>query len=316
MLDGREGSGSSPEDSPAAAASYAPPVPRTPPLPETWSVTAFRAWLGSPYLFYVRHVLKRETVEDAPRELDPRLFGILAHAVVEKFGKDPDVHGSTRADQIAEYLSDTLRTKARKEFGEKALAAVSMQVEQLDWRFELFAAKQAKRAQDGWRIAHVEWPGEKRTFPFDVDGEEILIRGRIDRIDEHAQHGLAILDYKTGDEVKSPESVHGGGSAKWKDLQLPLYRHIAAEVTGDRPVQLGYAVLGKDDANIGFKIAKKWNEEFHDSALEKAREIVRTARTTTSPELGTPGELMGQPVLRGLLGIGIEPASQEEEEEA
>ncbi len=63
------------------------PVPRHPhaPSPARIRVTAFRDYLESPYLFYLRHVLKAESVDDAARELDGRAFGKLAHEVLEDF---------------------------------------------------------------------------------------------------------------------------------------------------------------------------------------------------------------------------------------
>jgi hypothetical protein len=56
----------------------------------------------------------------------------------------------------------------------------------------------------------------------------MFLRGRIDRIDFQPSTGKwMIIDYKSSDTPSTPEKAHRRGQ-QWIDLQLPLYRHLAA----------------------------------------------------------------------------------------
>ena len=68
----------------------------------------------------------------------------------------------------------------------------------------------------------------------EVDGEIFTVTGKIDRVDRHEEtRQVAIWDYKTSDSGEGPNKAHikgRGKNQKWKDLQLPLYRHLVKEV--------------------------------------------------------------------------------------
>ena len=104
-----------------------------------------------------------------------------------------------------------------------------------------------------------------------------MLRGRIDRIDVHDDGRWAVLDYKTGEQVKKPGDAHRRKDKSWVDLQLPLYRLITAGFRPGEP-ELGYGMLGKDGRAIRFAVAS-WSEADLEDALEKAREVVRAVRS-------------------------------------
>ena len=115
----------------------------------------------------------------------------------------------------------------RRQFGADPLAAVLVQIEQLRGRLAAFARWQAQWAAEGWRIQYVEVGEDRAKAALVVDGREMGLRGRIDRIDFHAaKDQWVIFDYKTSDAAKTPEQVHLD-AGQWVDLQLPLYRHLA-----------------------------------------------------------------------------------------
>ena len=81
-------------------------------------VTEFKDYLGCPYRYYLRHVLKLESLADSAEELDGAVFGSLAHEVLSALGKDPDV-AAAKAEAIAKYLDSSStrpcsRTSARR----------------------------------------------------------------------------------------------------------------------------------------------------------------------------------------------------------
>jgi RecB family exonuclease len=254
-------------------------------LPGVLPVTAFRTYLESPYAFYLRHVLKLETLDDSAREMDPLRFGLLAHDVLEAFGREEALREATDPRLIQEYLKDCLSRLARERYGRRPLPAVTLQLEQLDFRLARFADEQGKRVQDGWRIEHVEWKPEGGTVELDVDGEPILLKGRIDRIDRHVNGGWAIWDYKTGEEVKSPEAAHRT-RGEWRDLQLPLYALLCSELGWTDEPEIGYVAIPKKVEEVGFKPARKWDSELLAEAWEVAREVVRRIRRGELWDLG------------------------------
>jgi RecB family exonuclease len=253
-----------------------PPVPLSEPVREL-SVTAFRDYLACPYRFYLRRVLHLRAVDDTAEELDGALFGSLLHEVLQRFGNGP-CRDSTNAGEIEEFLEHTLNELAAGEFGQRALASVLVQLAQMRLRLRAFAEKQALWAAASWRIEHTEVPaaGHKETT-LNVDGESLVLRGRIDRIDVNHETGeRVILDYKSSDSGKSPEKVHQR-SGQWVDLQLPLYRHLVRSLGMDGPVRLGYVLLPKDISNVDFCLAE-WTEDDLVAADEVAYDVIRDIR--------------------------------------
>jgi ATP-dependent helicase/DNAse subunit B len=211
-------------------------------------------------------------VEDTADELDPPAFGGLIHDVLQAFGKSSLRESMVGAD-IAEFLLDQLGRVAFARYGRDQLPAVFVQLEHARARLQAFARWQANWRNAGWRIERIE--EEKGADRFELkldDGRTMQVGGRIDRIDRHERHGAwAILDYKTSESGKSPQETHRDKD-DWVDLQLPLYRHIAAEkgVTGD--VRLGYIVLPKDVEQVGEKLAD-WTEQELEQADATAKKI-------------------------------------------
>jgi ATP-dependent helicase/nuclease subunit B len=241
------------------------------------SVTAFRTYLECPYRFYLRHVLKRERLDDSSLELNPLQFGNLAHSVLDWFGKS-ELKSSVDADQIRRALESRLDWIARQDYGQQRMAAIEIQLLQLRRRLAAFARWQAERAGKGWVIQHVE--AEQRV-PVKLqtdDGREIELRGRIDRIDHHPEKNeWEIFDYKTSETERNPKQAHQkrtkDGRYEWVDLQLPLYRHLAKPL-GVSVATLGYIVLPKNRDTVRALYADWSPTELSDADTE-ARRVAR-----------------------------------------
>ena len=240
-------------------------------------VTEFKDYLGCPYRYYLRHVLKLESLDDSAQELDGAAFGSLAHEVLHTLGKDPKV-AAGKADVIANYLEAQLAAVVRSHFGKTPMPSILVQVEQLRRRLAALAQWQAAWAAQGWRIEHVEVsPAEGKAY-LDVDGQPMFLRGRIDRIDiQEASGKRMIFDYKTSDGAKSPEKAHRKKSGEWIDLQLPLYRHLVAGMGIEGPVELAYINLPKDISAVGH-LAAAWTQADFDDADQTATDVIRRVR--------------------------------------
>jgi ATP-dependent helicase/nuclease subunit B len=246
------------------------------------TVTRFRDYIKCPYRFYLRHVMRLETVNDDVRELDAGMFGDLIHNCLEAFGKSRFADSSD-PNQILSFLNQQLDEAVQQSNIGAGLPAVEIQIAQARQRFEIFAQQQAQRRQQGWRIVSTE---ESLAHPFDVDGQPFIIRGKIDRIDQHQETGqIAIWDYKTSDSGTKPGPAHYAPKLGiWYDLQLPLYRHLLKEVAAVagcnlNDLILGYILLPKRLEEIGF-IEADWTEAQLATADELAVSIMRQIRNS------------------------------------
>ena len=246
------------------------PYPICDEIPTRLSVTKFKEYLKCPYRFYLNIVMRLRPATDDWRELTGGTFGDLAHNVLEAFAESEHKE-STNAKTIYNFLSGELDAQASQIFIGSNLPAVKLQIEQLRLRLERFAKCQADHRESGWQIVSTE---ELLAHELEVDGEVFTITGKIDRVDRHEETGqVAIWDYKTSDKGEGPFKAHIK-SKKWKDLQLPLYRHLVKEVDVVKKdnldtVKLGYVLLSRDLENVRFEEA-----EFEEGMLREADELV------------------------------------------
>ena len=190
----------------------------------------------------------------------------------------------------------------------------AIQVEQIKLRYQHFARWQAERVEQGWRIRYAEWKPESGSHLLKVCGEEMKITGAIDRIDQHPDHGWAILDYKSGDKPYTPRDACGP-LAGWKDLQLPLYRHLAKELKLEGPVGLGYIAIPRDTRLIRTYMAD-WDDETMGEADEEAASVIARVKAGDWFEKGKVPRF--DPITRAVFGEGLltDDASSEDEEES
>lgn len=321
-----------PVERPRDRAVEMPPVVQPRPAPEIFTVTAFADYLNSPALFHVRRQLRLRTVDDRRGELDALGFGNIAHDVLEAFGKSP-LTASSDEGAIFKFLSERLDRYRKDRFPPAVMAAVPVQLSQLELRLRSFAALQARRVREGWAIREVEWmpegkgPGGVRGMvPLDMGpGEEpAWIKGKIDRIDRRlsASTEWCVLDYKTSAKPKKCKEVYkvkgGEQIGQWKDLQLPLYAHLVRELTGDDVLpELGYVNLPGDGTAAEIELLsgqKWWNADALDVALDAARGVVRRIR---AGELTDPGTLQHlAPIENELFGVGLVLVPESDSEDA
>ncbi|MBW3600294.1 MAG: PD-(D/E)XK nuclease family protein [Planctomycetes bacterium] len=146
------------------------------------SVTSFKEYIACPYRFYLKRVLKLDSLDDAAAEMDAGVFGTLLHDVLDEFGRDEQAREWKDAEKILAMLKTILDGMVRERHGLHPLPAVRVQVEQIRYRLQTFADWQAEWVRKGWRIRHTE-TADFREPPFlDVDGEPMLLKARIDRI--------------------------------------------------------------------------------------------------------------------------------------
>jgi len=238
-----------------------PPPAETAPVFTRLSVTAFSDYLKCPFRFYLKHVLKMESYDASQAELDARAFGSLFHDTIQALHQNLALRDSDDAPVLTAFLHHTLEQLISQTYGTRLTIPVAVQMDTLRGCLTKAAGIHAAQRAAGWRFKEVEidfpkLPGS--DAPVRIKGVEI--RGRIDLIEQHPEHGLRILDYKTSAKAVTPGAAHlrpgkfeedepewkyfdlNGKTHLWQNLQLPLYAHIMSAHYG-KPVAAGYINL-------------------------------------------------------------------------
>ena len=241
------------------------------------AVTDFKKYDQCPYRFYLQRVEKVRAFDHERLELDGGGFGDLLHVCLEDLIKSP-VAISTDAKATADWLTENLLGLARKKFGVSLTPALQIQVEQAIRRLEAFAEHQAAHIASGWRMKHIEHKVDKTNgIELEIDGQIMILHGRIDRIDYHQRDGLySVWDYKTGDSAGKPKEAHLRQNGTWTDWQLPLYGKLieTLKIEDLSKVSFGYILLPKNPSETRFIVADFTSEQ-HAAAIESAKGIAR-----------------------------------------
>jgi ATP-dependent helicase/nuclease subunit B len=209
-------------------------------LPAALSASAIDALRNCPYQFFSRVLLGLREADELEQETTKRDYGTWLHAVLKRFheARDGDDEAALRAAAEAELaLLDAV------DFLPFSAAFERLHPLYLAWLAEVEAT--------GQRYAAGEVDREARPFAAPLDG--LVVKGRIDRIDEAAGRTW-LLDYKTGDAKTLKDKV----TAKLEDTQLATYALLSGAEPG---LQAAYLVL--DD---GKGIALLPHEDVSDTA--------------------------------------------------
>lgn len=240
------------------------------------SVTQFRDYLLCPFRFYLKHGLKMQEVDAARSEMDAMEFGDLLHRVLERFAKS-SAADSADASLVRDELHRLLDAALHGSFGARLSVPVMIQRESARQRLAWWADIEAAERARGWRIL----AAETRISP---DGDpwmlgDIIVSGIVDRVEQHEQLGVRLIDFKTyspsaakDGEHRSVEDYHlmkikrtqdasdfpqwmltrnsKGEVARWTDLQLPLYRLAMERRHPGSKIHTAYATLGKTKADV------------------------------------------------------------------
>ena len=186
------------------------------------SPSSLDLYMRCPFTYLLRKTFG-ESEDYHADELDASEFGNLAHDALETWGNG-DLKDSADADAIAQLLEENVDGLLAERFGLAIPAIVALQGESVKRRLKRFAALQAARAAEGWRVMATERKME-------VAYGHTRVAGRCDRIDYNERTGeWCVVDYKTWDssaraaayEMKKDRET-GEIVRVWKSLQLPLY---------------------------------------------------------------------------------------------
>ncbi len=201
------------------------------------SPTRLEDWVTSPFSYFLKHVLKVRIYEDVELEvqINPMQRGNLVHKILEDYVREV-------ASEGREPSPDRLLELAETAFTEHANPAWLTHVwdrEQATIRQDLHTIFHADRglAEDGWQYLAAEasfGPEETDSHPpvelTLEDGSTIRFRGKVDRIDQHDDGRIQVLDYKTGKADKY-RKLKDHPTAEGSRFQLPVYGLFARTIT-------------------------------------------------------------------------------------
>ncbi len=214
----------------------------------TLSASRINRFLRCPYLFLMSGVLHVNRERKAG--LDPLLRGTIVHDALERVANEPDADPGALFDEVFLAGTDGLRLSLR-EVGDRR------------WmRLAVLRAAEDLRTQ----------PVEAAEHEFEIDVDDVRLRGKIDRLDRYPA-GVLVRDYKTG--IVDQKRIDA-----FEDLQLDIYLLAMDEPAGAvyerlrRDDAVGYVLPELADAGIGGK-AKTVTREELEQRREHTRNIVR-----------------------------------------
>lgn len=250
------------------------------------SPSSIKDYLQCPFRFYLKHVLGMNKPSETLQEWNHMEYGTIIHEVLERMEGNEQILAETSKVALEKWFYAELDFIIEKQFSTQPALAFQIQRESMRQRLSFFAAVETEdRVENpGWRTIAFE-----KRFEFFVDG--IKIRGIIDRIDEHEDGRLRVVDYKTGKEKSAIYShlhkltpsfniphhldgtdvliTHDGKPHIWKNLQLPIYA-LWCEETYKKCPQLRYGLIGQTVAETSFA---DW--DFTEDDLENARRALQ-----------------------------------------
>ena len=237
----------------------------------SYSATSLERWAGCPFAFFLRNILRIESIEEPERilSIDPLQRGTLVHSLLQRLYSSLGENGllpvsPARLGRIEDHASRFIRN-----FLDEYASGAPVGVPAF-WEIDRNAIKRAvmgllwseAREEEGFVPALYEEPFgrlfEASPVSFETGSMNISFHGRIDRIDRGDDGRFRVIDYKTG-RLSGRDDDMAGGTA----LQLPVYILAASAILG-LPLEKGTALYRKvslagGKASVSFDGAK-WGE--------------------------------------------------------
>jgi ATP-dependent helicase/DNAse subunit B len=244
---------------------------------DVFSAGSLEGWVTCPYKWFVEHELRPQRLEP---EADPLWLGSLVHEALEALYRDPpggdSIPRPADLDRWRERFAELLERAATERSGPLNHARRA-------------ALERARAQVDAFLAAEAETETEFRPRPdlLEVafgpfeDGDEtadahkplslddVMLRGRIDRIDVDPAGRAVVRDYKTAKSVSRASEFTDRGT-----LQIQLYMRAAERVLGLDPVAGLYHPLGA----VGSEKRKPRGLVAHEDEELKGLGIVNTDR--------------------------------------
>ena len=248
------------------------PAPAAPQLtPNRLTASAYNSFIACPYQFFARRMLGLASLDELSDLPEKRDYGGWLHEILEIYHETlrdqpcpPDRRESLLVD-ISKKLFDSVISKNAAALGyysrwQKVIAPYVV------WANEHEA--------QGWSFVFGEQAYEK---PMALPDRELMLHGRIDRVDENDAGERAVLDYKTNNLVVLNKKLKDH-----EDHQLAFYGLLS-----DRPVAAAhYVALETTKDKVGDVSAPDYDEAQRALAAQISVNVQAIARGVGLPANG------------------------------
>lgn len=266
---------------------------------ETISPSRLRAYLNCPFRYYLANAKRMSAVGVPQRELAANEFGQIIHHAFHALFLDSSMKDCTHETQIADCLEAAARDRVRQLYGLRPAPLITLQLDSILQRLRHAAKIEAVNRQTGWQCidAELQIGSQDDATPFLI--AEARLNGRIDRVEQHADGSIRIVDFKSSDKASEPHKTHfktitartklteadewkcfdlpDGKRGLWLDLQLPLYA-AALRQRGQQVTRVAYFALPKSIQDTKILEWSQFDDELIDAAVNCAAEAVQRIR--------------------------------------
>jgi ATP-dependent helicase/nuclease subunit B len=198
---------------PEQAAMPAPTVPHSL-IPNRISPSGYNSLVACPYQFYARHILRLNELDEVREGVEKRDYGEWAHDILHRFHQQFPVlveHSRSELEEALQRISsEVFAPTVERDYLARAWL--------LRWQqaIPVYLDAQLKSEAEGWRYQNGEMPFE---LPLTDD---LMMHGRIDRVDVQTEGVTRVLDYKMMDATRLRNKLKEAG----EDVQLACYAHV------------------------------------------------------------------------------------------
>ena len=183
-------------------------------VPSRISASGYNSLVACPYQFYARHILRLNELDEVREGVEKRDYGEWVHEILHRFHQQfPVLNEHTRT-----VLEDELQRISGEVFAPAVDRDYLARAWLLRWQqaIPVYLDQQLKNEAEGWHYQNGEVPFE---LPLTDD---LLLHGRIDRVDAQAEGATRVLDYKMMDATRLRNKLKEPG----EDVQLACYAHV------------------------------------------------------------------------------------------
>jgi len=248
-----------------------------------WSASRIESYAQCPMFFLTSSAMRLDPRDPPEPGYDPAQLGLILHAILEKvYPEAPDPTNTDSVLSVLPRIAEEMFTDAPEEFGFQPTALWFWEREELLETLEETISALGGISQ-GWTPYAYEQKfgiGDSRPVEIELEGESILARGIIDRVDRNRDGELRIIDYKTGSS-----HLGAGDLIRGRRLQLVIYALGARDALDlGEPVEGFYWMIRAAKAGSLKLSTFKYNDTYlgPEGAMEVARmhiqEVVQRIR--------------------------------------
>ncbi|MCD4672555.1 MAG: exodeoxyribonuclease V subunit gamma [Anaerolineaceae bacterium] len=194
-----------------------------------WSSSRLETYGNCPFQFFVKHALNLEPRMQPELGLDASQLGSILHEVLEETYKKADnPHELPAVLESLRKEAEKIFSKAPRKYGFRPSPLWEVEKAQLFKKLKITVCALAE--DSNWvPFAYEEKFGLGGALSLEINlgGENLKIRGVIDRVDRNGKGQLRVIDYKTGGSHLAASDLKNGYR-----LQLPIYAMAARDALG------------------------------------------------------------------------------------